>query len=66
MVGTSGSAGERCGEVTAIARRLPALTCVDRGGQVVEHERDLAADEVVHGRRRSPVGHVDDSTPVIA
>ena len=27
VVGTSGSAGERCGAITAIARTLPLFTC---------------------------------------
>ncbi|MCY1371511.1 hypothetical protein D9M69_586610 [compost metagenome] len=35
MVGVSGMAGERCGEVTASARSVPAFTCGSTPGIVV-------------------------------
>ena len=47
-VGTSGSAGERCGATTASARSLSGLD-VRRGRRNAdEHELDLAGEDVLH------------------
>ena len=56
MVGTSGRSRQRFLPVTASARSLPAFMCGTDG--VVEHELDLAAEQVVQRRARALVGHV--------
>ena len=58
-VGTSGSAGERCALVTAIARTLPPFTCDTAGGIEVLRDLRVSGDRGAHRLRRL-VGHMRD------
>ena len=58
MVGTSGNVSERVAVVTASARTLPALMCLDRRGQGAEHHLHLAADQIGQRGRAAAIGHV--------
>ena len=57
-VGTSGAIDERLAVVTASARSLPALASGQRGRDVVEGHRHLAAHHVLQRRRAALVGNV--------
>ena len=58
MVGTSGRCGERSRRAHGEDLERARLVLRQRRGQVVEHEEDMAADEVVHGRCRAAIGHM--------
>ena len=63
MVGTSGRIEGRVLLLTASARSLPACTFDRYRLQRIEHDLDLAAQQVGHGGRTALVRHVLDIDP---
>ena len=55
-VGTSGNSEKRFLLVTAMARSLPACEIAERRRQHAKGDRHMAAEQVVHDRRRALVG----------
>jgi hypothetical protein len=62
-VGTSGSAGERCGATTASARSLARLDVRRRRRDADEHEMHVAAQHVLHRQVHALVRDVHQLRP---
>src|SRR5262249_9291318 len=58
MAGMSGAAGERFGDVTGMPPKVLVWGGGRAPGRGVEHGIDTAWDEIVHGKRGAPIGHV--------